>query len=255
MIRIDEAVGGLMKQHPGLVLLLALFTSSSCLAYEVILKNGKVLSGEVVSDNQEMLTLRDSSGIQLKIRHDQIDVAQTRERNQKAHIVEAPAPQTQPVAEQEKAVTAKPKTKARVYTKEDLEKMPELSIIGTNETAEEAANKNKRKDQTPEGDLDEAAWSKEALRIDDRIQQASKSYEYNKSLCDRVVPDLNDLRDGPYMKLTAEQYEEQRRFACSKADQAAKDLEAAEAEYENFLEKARKAGIPPGVVDADRIRN
>ena len=55
--------------------------------------------------------------------------------------------------------------------------------------------------------------------------------------------------------MTPEQYEERRRVACSEAEASAKDLEKAQAEYEEFLEEARKKGIPPGWVDPDRIRN
>ncbi len=77
----------------------------------------------------------------------------------------------------------------------------------------------------------------------------------NKSFCDKVIPDIEDLHEGAYVKLSAEQYEEQRRIACMEAEEAAKELEKAQAEYEELLEDARKKGIPPGWVDPERIRN
>ena len=241
-----------MRQQAGFVLLLMLFMSSPCLAYEVVLKNGKVLRGEVVSDNQEILILQDASGVELQIRHSQIDVSKTQEHNQKVDIAAPQKEETVPPARQE-AMPEKSKKKSRVYTKEDLEKMPELSIVGTNESAEEVEARNRLKDQPTAEQEAEAAWNEEALRVDDEIQSAREAYEYNKSLCDRVIPDVTDLRDGAYVKLSAEQYEEQRRFACVQADAAAKDLKKAEAKFEQLLEEARKAGIPPGWVDPARI--
>ena len=241
-----------MRQHAAIVFSLLLISATSCFAYEVILKNGKVLKGEVIRENQEMLILKDSSGIELKIRPDQIDLEKTTERNRKTEIIQETTEQTQPTAPQE---TEKSKRKGRVYTKQDLEKMPELSIVGTHETADEAAARNKRQDRSAEKEEDEAAWNAEALRIDDEVQRAKESYDYNRALCDRVIPDMNDLRDGPYVKMTPEQYEEQRRYACSYADSDARDLKNAEAEFEHFQERARKAGVPPGWVDPVRIRN
>jgi len=107
----------------------------------------------------------------VKIRYDQIDLAKTKEHNQTTE-------QKAPVIEKENITpTENPKTKGRVYTKEDLEKMPELSIIGTEESAEEAAKRNKLKDRSTKEQQDEAAWNEEALRIDEEMQRAKQSYE------------------------------------------------------------------------------
>ncbi len=238
-----------MKLHS--LILIILLAAPACFAYEVVLKNGKIVRGEIISDEGEILTLKDTSGIQLKIRHEQIDSDKTQERNQ---IVESPDEKPASAVEQEKIPAEKPKTKGRVYTKDDLEKMPELSIVGTKESAEDVAAKNKIKKESKEA-TNGSPWSDEALRIDDEMQRARKSYEYNKGLCDKVIPDVTDLRDGYYVKLTPEQYEEERRYACSAADQDEKDLKKAEAEFEQFREKARKAGIDPGLVDPEWLRN
>ena len=239
-----------MKLH--LAILTLLLAASSCFAYEVVLKNGKILRGEIISDKDQILTLKDTSGIQLKIRHEQIDSAKTEERNP---VAETPVQQKAPAVEQEKTPAEKPKTKGRVYTKDDLEKMPELSIVGTKESADEVAAKNKLENEANKEEPHESEWSEEALRIDDEIQRAKDAYEYNKSLCDKVIPDVTDLRDGYYVKMTAEQYEEERRYACAASDQDEKDLQKAEADLEHLREKARKAGIDPGLVDPEWLRN
>ena len=116
------------------ILFLLLLSASTCFGYDVVLKNGKILSGAVVKENQEMIILQDSEGIQLQLRQNQIDWDKTKERNKKAEPAATPIEEAKPVIEPQKAEVEKPqkveveksKTKGRVYTKEDLEKMPEL---------------------------------------------------------------------------------------------------------------------------------
>ena len=246
-----------MKQPRGVFVFLAFLMASSCFAYEVVLKNGKVLSGEVLSEDQELLVLRDSTGVKLHIKKSSIDSVKTVERNPEVEPVPPPASEPEPVPEPQKSMIEKPKPKARVYKKEDLEKLPELSIIGdeNEETPDEEALRKELENEAMQEKEMEAAWNEKALRIDDQIQQAREAVEYNQSYCDKVIPDMNDLRDGPYVVMSAEQYEEQRRIACMEAEAAVKDLKRAEAEYEAFQEEARKKGIPPGWVDADRLRD
>jgi hypothetical protein len=240
--------------RPGIVLFVVLLSGWSCFGYEVVLKNGKILNGKVVSETPEILILKDSSGVKLQIKKNNIDSIKTQERNQKPDAIPEDRDETE-LIESDVTDVEKPKTKPRVYTKKDLENMPELTILGGEENIDEDALKNElEEDSAREKEL-EAAWNEEALRIDDQIQHAREAYENNQKFCDKVIPDAEDLRVSEYSYLSTEQYEEQRRVACMEAEADAKDLETAEAAYEEFLEDARKKGIPPGWVDPDRIRN
>jgi hypothetical protein len=243
-----------MNRHQSILLFLLLLAARFCFPYEVVLKNGKILSGKVVSENQELMILRDSSGIHLRIKKSTIDSIKTQERNLKKEDSKSGDRKVMPVEPDVNRVQ-KPKTKSRVYKKEDLEKLPELTILGSEGIPDDAALKDELEENALREKELEAAWNEEALRIDDHIQQARKSYEANKSFCDRVIPNVEDLRDGAYTVMSAEQYEERRRVACMEAEAAAKELENAQAAYEEFLEEARTKGIPPGWVDPERIRN
>jgi methionine-rich copper-binding protein CopC len=243
-----------MWRQRRIVLFLVLLTASSCFAYEVVLKNGKTLDGEVVSESPEMIVLQDSSGVKLHIKKSNIDSIKTQERNKKTDAIAAHPEKTEPV-ESDATVVEKPKTKPRVYTKKDLENMPELTILGDEESPDDVALRNEFEERSMQEKEAEAAWNEEALRIDDQIKDAREAYENNKSFCDKVIPGVEDLREGAYVYRSAEQYEEQRRIACMEAEAAAKDLDKAQAEYEELLEDARKKGIPPGWVDPERIRN
>ena len=245
-----------MKQRLIVPLFLILVTTSCCFADEVVLKNGKILAGKILSQDEKLVVLRDTTGVKLQIRKSTIDSIKM-ERPKKPAVTRAPE---QPVAESPTPAKEQPRKKARVYKKEDLEKMPELAIEGDEivdeqELEDEEELKKELEELSQEEKELEAEWNEIALQLDDEIQAAREAYEDNKSFCDKVIPDLNDFPAGTYTQLTAEQYEEQRRYACMEAESAAKDLEKAQAEYEAFQEDARRKGIPPGWVDADRIRN
>ncbi len=117
---------------------LVFLTASSCFAYEIVLKNGKILSGEVVSENQGVMILQDSSGVQLHIKKNNIDSIKTQDRNKKTDTIPAHQGETEPV-ESDATGVEKPKTKPRLYKKEDLEKMPELTILGDEESPDDVA--------------------------------------------------------------------------------------------------------------------
>jgi len=93
-------------------------------AYTVVLKNGKTLSGNLVSETEQMIIFKDDTGLQYSLKKANLDLEKMKEAN-------APKMEPPPVAPPAEAPQT-PKKKARVYTKEDLEairsKYPELSI-------------------------------------------------------------------------------------------------------------------------------
>jgi hypothetical protein len=243
-----------MKQCRIVFYSLVLLTASYCFADEVVLKNGKILTGEVISEDQEVIILRDSSGVRLYIKKNTIDSLKTRTRDEKEQAITSRADEEESLEPQSK-IPEKPKTKPRVYKKEDLEKMPELTILGDEDSPDEDVLRGEAANRAMQETEAEASWNEEALRIDNQIREAKDIYENSKRFCDKAIPGVEDLREGAYVYRSAEQYEEQRRIACMEAESAAKDLEKAKAEYEELLEEARKKGIPPGWVDPERIRN
>src|SRR5688572_1087463 len=119
-------------------LLIVVLSSSACFGYDVVLKNGKVRSGEVISESQDSIILEDSSGVRLHIKKRNIDPDKTKERNKESEAVAFPRSDEE-LVEQDPEPAEKPKPKARVYKKEDLEKMPELTILGDEKTPDPRA--------------------------------------------------------------------------------------------------------------------
>lgn len=108
------------------ILLLVLFVgAASTGAYTIILKNGKTMTGTLVSETDKVILFKDIDGVQYSLKKENLDLVKMSEANApipEPAVEASPAPVEQPVV----------KKKSRVYTKEDVdslrEKYPELSI-------------------------------------------------------------------------------------------------------------------------------
>ena len=114
----------MQKTIPFLLLVLFLGVASAG-AYTVILKNGKSMSGTLVSETEQIILFKDADGIQYSLKKENLDLAK---------MIEANAAKTEvaPVLTEAPIVDPAPRKKTRVYTKDDVdalrEKYPELSI-------------------------------------------------------------------------------------------------------------------------------
>jgi len=219
--------------------LVFVFVSASVLADEVTLKNGKVLRGNLVREDEEMILLEDSSGVQIQIKKS--NIAST--------IPDEPIDKMERIQNQQN-----PKKEARVYRKEDLEKTPELSIVGTEESEDQPVQTRGSNSIVAAERTDEAYWNNEALLIDREIREAKRAYEKHKSVCDKTIPEITDLPTAVPVDSGFQEFEDRRRISCFLADSAHEDLVRAQEDYELLLEQARREGVPPGWVDPERLR-
>lgn len=101
---------------------LAALLVCSCLpaaAYNVILKNGKVLKGTLISETDEMIVFKDEQGLQFSLKKSTMDLDKMKEAN-----APPPQPETAPAAESSAAPVADDTKKAaKVYTAADVEKL------------------------------------------------------------------------------------------------------------------------------------
>jgi hypothetical protein len=138
-------------------------------AYTVVLKNGKMMNGTLISETEQSILFKDDAGVQYSLKKANLDLDKMKEAN--APKMEAPPPIETPVT-----TTEAPKKKARVYTKEDVDslrsKYPELSLGEPVENAEDFEG----------GVLKPSAYGK-------RIQQGAEAISSN-------MAGLIELRDG-----------------------------------------------------------
>lgn len=87
-------------------------------AYDVILKNGKVLKGTLISETDEMIVFKDQQGLQFSLKKSSMDLDKMKEAN-----VAPPQPEPAPAPEPAAPVASDTKKPAKVYTASDVEKL------------------------------------------------------------------------------------------------------------------------------------
>jgi hypothetical protein len=158
-----------MRKTIPFLLLVFCFSLATAGAYTVVLKNGKMMTGTLVSETDQVILFKDDSGVQYSLKKMNLDLGKMSEAN--APKVEAPPP-VAPAPSAETEI----KKKGRVYTKDDVEnlrsKYPELSIGEPIENPEDFDR----------GVLKPEAYSK-------RIQESADKISRN-------LPGLANLRDA-----------------------------------------------------------
>ncbi|HJZ12215.1 MAG TPA: hypothetical protein VJ521_08695, partial [Acidobacteriota bacterium] len=81
--------------------------------YTVVLKNGKIMTGTLISESADGIVFKDADGVQFSLKKSGLDL----EKMQEANAIQPPT-----TSMQEEELKA-PKKKGRVYTKEDLEEL------------------------------------------------------------------------------------------------------------------------------------
>ena len=161
----------MLKRIPFIFFMLCV-AIATCSAYTVVMKKGKMMTGTVISETDQVLVFKDNSGVQYSLKKSSLDL----DKMTQANAAKAPEP---PPALEQPAATPAPepsKKKARVYTKEDVDalrsKYPELSLGEPVENPEDFEN----------GVLKPTAYGK-------RIQQGATAIGNN-------LETLKELRDG-----------------------------------------------------------
>jgi hypothetical protein len=248
-----------------------LFVSASLFAHTLVLKNGKKIEGTLVNENSEGLEIRDSQGIVIFVKRSQLDAEATSKLNVKVETVKpAEVEKTKPVEKKAESKSSKKKKEpTRVLRNEDLDKMPEVSIIGTEETAEENEEGEKEKPQSEfskaTSEKSEEYWKDETRRFAQAIHRAEDDVKIFSEECDQLGSQaayaiydpqqwimINGVWvpiDGSYPAETIQQAQQ----ACSDAERAKKELERLRLELEDFQDYARRQGALPGWVDPDRL--
>ncbi|PWT89144.1 MAG: hypothetical protein C5B54_09430 [Acidobacteria bacterium] len=111
---------GLLCVLIGLTMILV----SSAESYTVILKNGKVLKGTLLSENDSIIVFKDDQGLQFSLKKSLLDLDKTRQANEPPP--EPPAVSNQATDQPGTVQTQTPpaKKEAKVYTAADLNTVP-----------------------------------------------------------------------------------------------------------------------------------
>ncbi|MCI0616681.1 hypothetical protein L0244_27190, partial [bacterium] len=135
------------KQKAVFLSLIFILVTLPIFAEVLVLKNGKKLQGTIIHEDDKVYEFRDSAGITLTVKKSQVDGDATQKLNaeQKEAVTATEVSkktksesklENSSVADLARAARANRTGTARTLRKEDLEKTPELSIIGTTQSEE-----------------------------------------------------------------------------------------------------------------------
>jgi hypothetical protein len=234
-----------------LCLLVLLFFAASIQAHEVVLRNGKVVKGTVVSEDDSMIVIQDADGLRINIKKANVDAEKTKAAN-------PPAAKPVDPVEPAKPVSAAPKAKqevrkpAKKLTEEDLKKLREKYDLGEGTFKEGAAEESESSENTEEAQTDdfsatsESEWQAESARHRERVKAAEERYTRLAQECEelkKITVQTHTLVDEQGNEL---QMTETREKVCEMADSARATLEEERASQNEFMNEAREKAIPPG---------
>ncbi len=247
------------------------------LADVLVLKNGKKLQGTIVKDDDQVYEFRDSEGILLTVKKSQVDTEATNKLNPKQEKMEDFAESSKQGDGESKsdnksvadlareARNKKPGTSKKVLTNEDLENMPEVSIIGTEHTEESVEDHSAPPDRDHFAEAEDY-WKNETYKFKDELDKAKEDAEALTKECDDlnkqaayaiVDPSQYIIINGVLVPVSGGYYSpdviQQAQRVCDHAEQAKKDVVNIQKDLEKFQERARREGALPGWIDPDRL--
>ncbi len=232
-------------------ILFACFLFPVCIAgsYDVVLKSGKIVKGNLLSENDDTIVVQDASGTKMTFKKTLVDLKRTAEVNK-------PSQTSLPAETSEKKATPAPahKKPARVFTKEDVAKLHEGESekephSGEEETVTEPDQENEEKIKAPERTEEE--WRASVQQLVDDVKEAEESYNYLQGKCQEFKGIMIGKDSIVNEKGESLDIRETTQETCDRAEEAKGNLEQAKKEYRDFQEDARQQMVPPGYVRTD----
>lgn len=250
--------------------------SHTVFSYTVVLKNGKVIQGTLVSEDDQQIVLREASVIQMNFKKKIIDLEKTAFINQPVQSTSGISVAESRESEPEETFIETQQKPVRVFTKADLEELrkkydwgessqtPEEAPEDESETSEEideesaeeeAETSQESKEEPGESEVEpesaektEEYWKSRYQELSTKVAAAQEEYNKLQNQCNQTLGItvqthvLVDETGRPMDMVKArEQY-------CGMSERAKARFQDAEQEFEQFLREARMEGVPPGWV-------
>ena len=233
--------------------MLVLFTISGVtLSYDLILKNGKVIKGTLVSEDSEKIVFEDESGTKMNFKKSSVDLEKTTAANQIVEARPAPVPAEAPKEETKATQPAKPKKPARKFTERDLYNLRSKYPMSSGSGA--AAPSEDGQEETAAGDSKERSEEEWKSISQDLLSQMKELEAANKQL----VADCQMLQGATIQthivtneKGETQNMQETTKEICQQAEDSKAMLEQARQDYDSFLEEAKQEAVPPGWIARD----
>jgi hypothetical protein len=238
-----------------------LLLPSLLFAYTVVLKNGKRIDGRLMSEEKGTVTIRDREGVLITIKPHQIDESATEAANVKKADEGTEIQPKEPAAR----YANQKKSTGKVFTKEDLKDLPEVSIIGS-EQSEAYSEVPYETEEFAPGGRTEAEWIAETRQLGRAIRDAEENFAMLKRECESagaqaaynlIDPTAYVFINGVWVPVSGygPDPEIQRRAqeVCFQKERAEKEMLRLYEDLDRYQEYARRMGALPGWVEPDRV--
>ena len=230
-----------MKQTLRFVFVFLLLTNLA-FAYQLVLKNGKVIQGTLIIEDDEKITLQDKDGVSLTFKKNSVDLEKTTIANKPPE-----EPAIAPVEEPKKAPPVeskpKPKTPAKVYTANDLYRLRgEYPMDNTGADIQGSI---------PEGDgqkMTGEQWQQLTQNLLNQMKQAEQIAQEASAKCKEFQGATIQTHIAIDQQNQQVDMVEATKQACQAATDAKAQAGAAQQEYENAVEQARQESVLPGYI-------
>ena len=226
-------------------LLVSFLCANFCHAYTLVLLSGKQISGTLLGEDRITIQLRDISGVVLSIKKSRIDPDATHRANpviktdQARPEIVAEALPEKTLVDIAREVRESRHGQSRVYTRADLDHVPEIST--SDESSGEFSENVK-----PSADAkdDEKFWRKSATDLRKELsklreRRISAQFSCRKALEKRDATVYGGSKRPSNLNSGFDEPAE-----CERLTAIESQLEDAEWRWEEFTERARKAEVP-----------
>lgn len=234
-----------MRNISFLLTIFSFFIHQPVFGYTVVLKSGKTVEGARIAEDAYTLQIKDAKGVILSFRKSTLDLEAMGKTNgnllfEKSQIshptfrwgeIDPPKPTLVELAE----LTKKNRRNSQKLRIKDLQHLPALSILGTEELSslmKESSDQNetqwRRQSRSMREDLD-------ALRQNKIAADAACRKARDRSMIKLVKP-----RRGSVIIIDPSEEPSE----CERAKELGKQLQSAQEQYEDFEDRARQAGVP-----------
>ncbi len=235
---------------------LVLFSLSGItLSYDLILKNGKVVKGKLISEDQEKIVVEDESGTKMNFKKTSVDLEKTTAANQ---VVEASPAAIAPVAPKEEVKAAepvKPNKPARKFTERDLyrlrSKYPMSAGSGAPAVSEDGQEEPVAEEMGDPNERSEEEWKSISQNLLGRVKELEEIHKQSVADCQMMQGATIQTHVVVNEKGETQNMQETTKEICQQADDTKAMLEQARQDYDSFLEEAKQEVVPPGWIARD----
>lgn len=229
-------------------LILFSFISHPTSAHTIVLKSGKLIEGEFLGEDESTIQIKDFSGILLSVKKNSIDLEATRLKNSAIDQPESMKSSQVSNGKVSKTVVQiaaenrQRRDRGKAYTKEDLSGLPELSIIGSEDSDLSDIPPIEESVELPS--KAELYWRKEGIALKKRLESLREKIAGVEEACNQARHNGTIRRAKPHTKAIDLLPMMDEPAVCKKQAELLRQLEETQDRWDDFEVRARRAGVP-----------